>query len=95
MLNLEFLVGLSLVGMPQAFQKCMKLIKLPNFRKKLGSLVCGVLNPPVDIMPCFVVSPYIYTVLKNYLQIDLKTHFTRYKLYNKNILECIEPSVVK
>ena len=34
MLKLEFFVDEFLFGIPQAFQKCMELIKHPNFRKK-------------------------------------------------------------
>ena len=34
MLNSEFLIDESLFGIPQVFQKYMKLTKHPNFRKK-------------------------------------------------------------
>ena len=33
-INLEYSVDDSLFGMPQAFQKCTKLTKHPNFRGK-------------------------------------------------------------
>ena len=36
MFNLDFFVDEYTFGMSQAIQKCMKLIKHPNFRKKFG-----------------------------------------------------------
>ena len=35
MFNLDFLVDESSFGMSQAIQKCVKLTKHPNFRKKI------------------------------------------------------------
>ena len=36
MFNLDFFIDESSFGMSQAIQKCMKLTKHPNFRKKFG-----------------------------------------------------------
>ena len=59
MFKLDFFVDKSSFGMSQAIQKCMNLIKHPNFRKKnLGSLVCPtfgtyviVLVHPIAVLP--------------------------------------------
>ena len=36
MFNLDFIIDESSFGMFQAIQKCIKLNKHPNFRKKIG-----------------------------------------------------------
>ena len=56
MFNLDFLVDESSFGMSQAIQKCMKLTKHPNFRKKIREP--GVEDPKwwLNFFMCVVLS---------------------------------------
>ena len=53
MLKLEFFADEFLFRIPQAFQKCMELIKHPNFRKKF--VEPGVYGKPVYFIRLTVV----------------------------------------